>query len=99
MRTLIAVVFAGALAVSAAGCAGGSKQDIPLASGQSYKLEPSGKMKVFASDAAEGAQPLHRLRVKLKNEPPGAKTSGCWTCSDCICSGDDCACTECTACP
>ena len=82
-------------------CQGGGKQEIPLTATQTYQLQSSGKMKAYASSSAEGAQgsqPLHKLRVKRKNEGAGAKTEGCWACSDCICNADDCACTECTSC-
>ena len=84
-----------------ASCGGGGKQDIPLSGGQTYKLQSSGKMSVFppaTAQATEGSVPLHRLRVKRKNDAPEAKTAGCWACTDCICNTDDCACTECTSC-
>jgi hypothetical protein len=81
-------------------CAGGGKQDIPLSGGQTYRLQSSGKLSVLpaGAQAAEGSLPLHRLRVKRKNQGAAAKTEGCWACSDCICNADDCACTECTSC-
>jgi hypothetical protein len=83
-----------------AGCSGG-KQEVPLVGAQTYRVEPSGKMSVFPSDSAnekQGALPLHHLRVKSKHEGTGAKATGCWRCSDCICNSDDCSCTECTSC-
>jgi hypothetical protein len=88
------------LAFAVTSCAGGGKQDIPLVSGQTYKLQASGKINVFpaAATGADGAAPLNHLRVKRKNAGPAAATSGCWACTDCICNSDDCACTECTAC-
>lgn len=101
MKAIRVLVFAGTVALALAGCSGGGKQDIALSGGQTYKLEPSGKAKVFPSataDGAQGSQPLHRLRVKRKNENPGGNTAGCWACTDCICNDDDCACTECTSC-
>ena len=102
MRKMV-VAFWMSLGVCAwAGCkAGGGKQEIPLLGEQTYLLQPSGKLKVYTSSSAEGAsasQALHKLRVKRKNEGSSAKTPGCWACSDCICNGDDCACTECTSC-
>lgn len=87
--------------IALAGCGGGGKQDIPLAGGQTYKLQSSGKLNVFpgaTATGADGSEPLHRLRVKRKNDNPDAKTAGCWACTDCICNTDDCACTECTSC-
>ena len=87
--------------VLACACAGGGKQEIPLTGTPAYVLQPSGTMKVYPGNSArdaQGAQPLHRLRVKRKNEGASAKTPGCWQCTDCICNGDDCSCTECTAC-
>jgi hypothetical protein len=83
-----------------AGCSN-NKQEIPLSPGQTYLLQSSGKLAVFASQAADGAkgsQPLAKLRVKRKNEGSAAKSPGCWACTDCICNGDECACTECTSC-
>jgi hypothetical protein len=82
-------------------CKGGGKQEIPLSGDQTYLLASSGKLTVFASAATEGAGkslPLNKLRVKRKNDGAAAKTPGCWACTDCICNGDDCACTECTSC-
>jgi hypothetical protein len=77
----------------------GNKIDIPLSGGQTYVIEPSGKAKIYPSGAsAPGAQPIHRMQVKIRNEGAGAKTEGCWACTDCICNGDDCKCTECTSC-
>jgi hypothetical protein len=88
--------------VGLAACSGGGKQEIPLSSGQTYQLQTSGKLTVFpagASEAAPGAIPIQKLRVKRKNDvADGSKTEGCWRCSDCICNSDDCSCTECTAC-
>jgi hypothetical protein len=81
------------------GCTGG-KQEITLPAGATYRIQSSGKMSVSPPTGAEGAQgaePLHKLRVKKKNEEAG-KTAGCWLCSDCICNSDDCSCTECSAC-
>jgi len=82
-------------------CKGGGKQEIPLTGSQTYLLQPSGKLKVFPSASVEGAtgsQPLQKLQVKRKNEGEAAKTPGCWACTDCICNGAECACTECTSC-
>jgi hypothetical protein len=80
---------------------GGGKQEIPLIGSQTYLLQSSGKMKVYPSASAEGAtgsQPLQKLQVKRKNDGEAAKTPGCWACTDCICNGAECACTECTSC-
>jgi len=80
---------------------GGGKQEIPLIGSQTYLLQSSGKLKVFPSANAEGAtgsQPLQKLQVKRKNDGQAAKTPGCWACTDCICNGGECACTECTSC-
>ena len=80
---------------------GGGKQEIPLIDSQTYLLQSSGKMKVYPSTSAEGAagsQPLQKLQVKRKNDGQAAKTPGCWACTDCICNGAECACTECTSC-
>src|SRR6476620_3361714 len=80
---------------------GGGKQEIPLIGSQTYLLQSSGKMKVYPSASAEGAtgsQPLQKLQVKRKNDGQAAKTPGCWACTDCICNGAECACTECTSC-
>jgi hypothetical protein len=81
-------------------CQGGGKVDIPLTTGQSYVLQPSGKLTVHAAggSSAPGSAALERLRVKRKNEGQDAKTPGCWQCTDCICNGAECACTECTSC-
>jgi hypothetical protein len=101
MRKLSVFVCASLLAFILASCAGGGKQDIPLQGGQTYKLQSSGKLNVFPSATAPGAEgsvPLHRMRVKRKNEGAAAKTEGCWACTDCICNADDCACTECSSC-
>ena len=88
--------------VGLAACTGGGKQEIPLSTGQTFHLQSSGKMTVYPAGtdkAADGAQPLKKLRVKLKNDGTAAsKTEGCWHCSDCICNADDCSCTECTSC-
>jgi hypothetical protein len=83
-----------------ASCVGGGKQDISLSGSQTYRLQSSGKLSVFPAGAAdaEGSLPLHRLKVKRKNEGAAAKTAGCWACTDCICNADECACTECTSC-
>jgi len=100
MRTVAIVCLYGVLALFM-GCARGGKQDIPLSDGQTYQLQPSGKMSVYPSGKAQefqGAQPLHKLRVKRKNEGAAAKEPGCWRCTDCICNADDCSCTECTSC-
>jgi len=81
--------------------AGAGKQEIPLVGSQTYLLQSSGKMKVYPAAGAEGAagsQPLQKLQVKRKNEGAGAATPGCWGCTDCICNGPECACTECTSC-
>jgi hypothetical protein len=88
------------LALVLGSCSGGSKQEIPLADSQTYELQSSGKMTVYPAgglDGKQGSQPLHGLRVKRKNEGAGSKTEGCWRCSDCICNGDHCSCTECTS--
>jgi hypothetical protein len=101
MRKLTTFVCASATALLLLSCGGGGKQDIPLSGGQTYRLQSSGKLNVYPSATAEGAQgsePLHRMRVKRKNDNPAAKTPGCWACTDCICNSDDCACTECTSC-
>lgn len=92
-------IVGGACALAA--CKGGSKQEIPLIGSQTYSLQSSGKMKVYPSAAAEGASgsvPLQKLQVKRKNDGEAAKTPGCWACTDCICNGAECACTECTSC-
>ena len=102
MRKTVVALWTILGACAWAGCnGGGGKQEIPLLGSQTYLLQSSGKMKVFASATAEGAsgsQALHKLRVKRKNEGKEAKTPGCWACTDCICNSDDCACTECTSC-
>lgn len=101
MTTLKTLVCATLTLLALAGCSGGGKTDIPLSTGQTYKLQSSGKLNVFPAATAEGADgsnPLHRLRVKRKNEGTAAKIDGCWACTDCICNTDDCACTECTSC-
>ena len=90
----------GALALFV-GCAGGSKQEIPLSNGAMYQLQPSGKMTVSPAGSAQGSaaeKALKKLRVKRKNDGASAKEPGCWRCSDCICNADDCSCTECTSC-
>jgi len=100
MKKLVIGAWLGVGALLIGGCQGG-KQEIPLLGTQTYQLQPSGKLKVFASAKAEGAQdskPIHKLQVKRKNEGAGTKTEGCWACTDCICNSDDCACTECTSC-
>jgi hypothetical protein len=86
-----------AVALLATSCKGSSKIEIPVAAGQTYTLQPSGKLKVYGT-AADGASPLQKLLVKRRNEGAGATTQGCWQCSDCICNGGECACTECTSC-
>jgi hypothetical protein len=93
----------GALLFFAFACQGGGKVEIPLTEGQTYLLQPSGKLKVYGSAAAEGpdaarAQPLKTLHVKRKNAGANATEPGCWQCSDCICNGVQCSCTECTSC-
>ena len=96
-----ALLAAASLAVLASSCQGGSKVEIPVSQGQKYVLQPSGKLKVYAAaeaGSAPDAQPLEKLRVKRKNETAGAAATGCWQCSDCICNGQECACTECTGC-
>ena len=96
MTRLGIVCAAGAFA----SCKGG-KQEIPLVGSQSYLLQPSGKLKVYPSASAEsaaGSVPLQKLQVKRKNDGEAAKTPGCWACTDCICNGAECACTECTSC-
>jgi hypothetical protein len=103
MSARVARVLCGAwlLACLATGCNGGGKTDIPLGGGQTYKLQSSGKLTVFPTASAQdatGSEPIHRLRVKRKNDNPSAKTEGCWNCTDCICNGDECGCTECTSC-
>jgi hypothetical protein len=88
------------LALALSGCAN-NKQEIPVQGSQLYRVQASGKMKVFvpgSEDVSAGSEPLRRLVVKRKNEAPAAKQSGCWECSDCICSDGDCGCTECTSC-
>lgn len=89
------------LAVLLTSCSGANKQEIGLSADQVYRLQSSGKMTVYPSQSAEGArgaQPLHKLRVKRKNEAAGAKTEGCWACTDCICHDDECTCSECSSC-
>jgi uncharacterized membrane-anchored protein len=90
----------------------GGKIGIELEDDQTYILQPSGKMKVFPdakADGAAGSLPIHKLEVKRKNkgeepageakgEAEGEEDEGCWGCSDCICNGDACSCTECTSC-
>lgn len=96
MRRFVLLAAMGILSAGViGGCQGGGKQEIPLLVGQTYQLQPSGKMKVTA---ASGGEAIHKLRVKRKNEGTAAGTPGCWACSDCICNTDDCACTECTSC-
>jgi hypothetical protein len=85
------------MALGIASCGSGGKQEIPLAGSQTYKLQSSGKLNVFPA-AEPGAEPLHHLKVKRKNDGAAAATTGCWACTDCICNADDCACTECTSC-
>jgi hypothetical protein len=91
-----------ALLLLASACKGGGKVDIPLTEGQTYLLQPSGKLKVYGSAAespeAARAQPLKMLHVKRKNAGTSATDPGCWQCSDCICTGVQCSCTECTSC-
>jgi uncharacterized membrane-anchored protein len=81
---------------------GGGKIGIELEDDQTYILQPSGKMKVFPdakADGAVGSQPIHKLEVKRKNKgETESEDEGCWGCSDCICNGDACSCTECTSC-
>jgi hypothetical protein len=78
-------------------CKGGGKVEIPITAGQTYILQPSGKLKVYGA-ATDGASPLEKLLVKRKNAGAGAAAPGCWQCSDCICNGTECSCTECTSC-
>jgi uncharacterized membrane-anchored protein len=81
--------------------ANGGKLDIELEDDQTYLLDASGKMHVFPDDKAEGAEgskAIKRLQVKRKNKGEGGETEGCWKCTDCICNGDACSCTECTSC-
>jgi hypothetical protein len=99
VRELQFVLLQGMLCVVLCVGCGKGKQEIPLESGQTYQLQPSGTMTVYPAGGTEsGAQPLKALRVKLKNQGAEAKTPGCWRCSDCICNSDDCSCTECTSC-
>jgi hypothetical protein len=102
MRVSSVAALIGVGVVVVAGCkGGGGKQEIPLSGGQTYLLQSSGKLKVYPSAAAEGgqgSQPLQKLQVKRKNEGAGTRTPGCWACTDCICNGAECACTECTSC-
>ena len=99
MRTVVLVAWTMVLSAGLmAACQGGGKQEIPLLAGQTYQLQSSGKMKVSTSFSGEGAQAIHKLRVKRKNDGAAASTPGCWACTDCICNSDDCACTECTSC-
>jgi len=101
MRSIVVLSCLGLVAAGLfAGC-GNNKQEIPLSPGQTYLLQSSGKLAVFASegsDGANGSKPLGKLRVKRKNEGSAAKSPGCWACTDCICNADECACTECTSC-
>jgi hypothetical protein len=93
------VVLLGVGALLFLGSCKSNKTDIPLSGGQTYVIQPSGKAQIYPSgSAAPGAQPIHRMQVKRKNEGAAAKTAGCWACTDCICNGDQCACTECTSC-
>lgn len=98
------VLIAGVLssiALSVAARANGGKLDIELEDDQTYLVDGSGKMQVFPDDKAEGAgqsQPIKRLQVKRKNKGEVAPTEGCWKCSNCICNGEACSCTECTSC-
>lgn len=99
--TIRTSIIAASLCASIAligGCARTPKQQIPLTAGQTYLLQPSGKMSVSAVGGSPGAQPLQKLEVKRKNDGASAKTPGCWACTDCICNGAECACTECTSC-
>lgn len=99
-RLVVVVGLLSSAAFVLAARSGGGKVDIDLEDEQTYILAPSGKMKVFPAkaDGAQGSQPIEHLQVKRKNEGEEAKTEGCWGCSDCICNGADCACTECTSC-
>jgi hypothetical protein len=101
MRKWIVALAVGLGVCLLGACKGGSKQEIPLIGSQTYSLQPSGKLKVFPSASAAGAtgsQPLQKLQVKRKNDGEAAKSPGCWACTDCICNGPECACTECTSC-
>lgn len=96
-----ALLAAASLGVLVSSCEGGAKVEIPIMQGQKYLLQPSGKLRAYGpaeAGAAPDAQPLERLRVKRKNETQGATATGCWQCSDCICNGHECSCTECTGC-
>ena len=99
MRMTLAIGLLSSCGLVAA-CSGG-KREIALHGAQTYTLQPSGKVKVYPSAAAEGAEgsaPLHRLRVKRMNQGASPSAEGCWACTDCICNGDECGCTECTSC-
>lgn len=99
MRTSIVAALMSVGLFALGGCKGASKQEIPLTVGQTYVLQSSGKLKVYPTAAsASGSQPLQKLQVKRKNEGAGVQTPGCWACTDCICGGPECACTECTSC-
>jgi hypothetical protein len=103
MRSITITRTLGALLLLGTACKGSTKVEIPLSKGQTYLLQPSGKLKVYGSDADRGAdgaraQPLEMLHVKRKNAGTGSSTPGCWQCSDCICNGVQCSCTECTSC-
>jgi hypothetical protein len=101
MRASIVATWISLGACLLGACKGGGKQEIPLVGSQTYLLQSSGKVKVYPAAAAQGAtgsQPLQKLQVKRKNEGAGAATPGCWGCTDCICNGPECACTECTSC-
>jgi hypothetical protein len=85
--------------LSLAAC-GNAKQDVPLAGGETYQLQSSGKLTVYPSmkaDGASGSTPLQRLRVKRKNVDPAATQPGRWRCTDCICNSGDCSCSECSS--
>ncbi|MEO8178639.1 MAG: hypothetical protein ABI895_07390 [Deltaproteobacteria bacterium] len=101
MRVSIVAALIAVGVVFVTGCKGGGKQEIPLSGGQTYLLQSTGKLKVYPSAGAQGAQgsqPLQKLQVKRKNDGAGPPTPGCWACTDCICNGAECACTECTSC-
>jgi uncharacterized membrane-anchored protein len=100
-RVIVVVGMLCSVAFVLASRSNGGKVGIDLEDDQTYILQPSGKLKVFPDDKAEGAagsRPIHKLEVKRTNKGEGKETEGCWGCSDCICNGDACSCTECTSC-
>ena len=100
-RLILTVGALSSVALLLAARANGGKLDVALEGDQTYVLDTSGKMQVFPDDKAQGAggsKPIKRLQVKRKNEAEGARTEGCWKCTDCICNADACSCTECTSC-